>query len=932
LRDTEHEITQNERLARAFIANGRFIPHFLGVTGIGFLAIYILTRMGIFGEPSDSLIFIGGSTILLALVQVTLLALARRNKGVAASLWGTLSTAVFTILLTFFWQGVFPLTIAVALIPPISTVRAGISRRYYPVLALTTVLSIVGILFTESRSTFDRLQTGTPASIASIVFLIAASLLLATISIISENKNFKKLRSLLLTSFIIIVMIPTIMAATLSAIGTFTNNQTQTFDTLRTISNLKKNQLDALIRDYQNDAGKLQNDSGFTLNALNVLTAEDNDLLFVQNSKRVARDRMETILGGAGDYTEVMVLNTQGDALISTLPENEGLNFESQLFFRQGTLRRHTGFAESPSFGGENLIVATPIFDAGGRVIRGVLVLRSNAHSIKSVMESTPGFDEAETYLVNRSYQPVTNTRTAVDTISTQASLEAILNNVTGGQAIYENYEKQTVLGYYEWFEPMQVAMISEVPLSIVVFNSTRALVGSAVLALFIISMAIAAVAISAHSIVNPITVLAQTTESFAAGKLSARAPIQRQDEIGALAKSYNQMAAQLQEIIGRLEQRVNDRTQELENQTTRLRIAAEVVRDAAFARGIDELLERSVHLIADRFNFRHTGIYLLDKNQEFCILVASSSEEGKNLIASSHRIRVGEAGVVGRVAATSEARISHATEADGRLFSLSDSLGIRSEVALPLTADRNVIGVLDMLLTVVVIVAMLLALAGLSLDEAAFRAIMVATLVFAIVVLPTATETASHGRSLGKLVMGLRVVRDDGGGTGFRHAFIRALTGVVEIYLTFGGLAVLVGFLNPSSKRLGDILAGTHAQVERVPKVPSAAFGVPPELVAWAATADVARLPDPLARRVASFFSNVHHLVPESRARLARSLAAEVAPFVSPLPADDPERFLAAVVALRRDRDLTALRLEDARMASLAPVLTATPVGFPDR
>ena len=238
----------------------------------------------------------------------------------------------------------------------------------------------------------------------------------------------------------------------------------------------------------------------------------------------------------------------------------------------------------------------------------------------------------------------------------------------------------------------------------------------------------------------------------------------------------------------------------------------------------------------------------------------------------------------------------------------------------------------LDVLLTVVIVIAVLLALAGLSVDEAAFRAIMIATLVFAIVVLPTTVETASHGRSLGKLVMGLRVVRDDGGAIGFRHAFIRALTGVVEIYLTFGGLAVLVGFLNPSSKRIGDLLAGTHAQVERVPKVPSTAFGVPPELVGWASTADVARLPDPLARRVASFFSNVHHLVPESRARLAGSLAAEVAPFVSPLPDAPAERFLAAVAALRRERDLTALRLEDARLASLAPVLTATPVGFPDR
>ena len=238
----------------------------------------------------------------------------------------------------------------------------------------------------------------------------------------------------------------------------------------------------------------------------------------------------------------------------------------------------------------------------------------------------------------------------------------------------------------------------------------------------------------------------------------------------------------------------------------------------------------------------------------------------------------------------------------------------------------------IDVILSLLLLLALLLSLAGLSVDEAASRAIIVAGLVCCIVVLPTAVETASHGRSLGKLALGLRVVRDDGGAIGFRHAFIRALTGVVEIYLTFGGLAVLVGFLNPSSKRLGDLLAGTHAQVERVPALPSNAFGVPPELVGWATTADVARLPDATARRVAAFFANIDHLVPESRARVAASLAAQVAPFVSPLPDAPPERFLAGVVARRRPRDLTALRLEDARLESLAPVLTAKPVGFPER
>ncbi|MFC9561923.1 RDD family protein, partial [Agromyces sp. NPDC056965] len=211
---------------------------------------------------------------------------------------------------------------------------------------------------------------------------------------------------------------------------------------------------------------------------------------------------------------------------------------------------------------------------------------------------------------------------------------------------------------------------------------------------------------------------------------------------------------------------------------------------------------------------------------------------------------------------------------------------------------------IIDVLVSVLLILGLLLALSGLGIDEKGFQAILIAGIVTCIVIVPTAVETASHGRSLGKLALGLRVVRDDGGAIGFRHAFIRALTGVVEIYLTFGGLAVLVGFLNPSSKRLGDLLAGTHGQVERVPKLPSTAFGVPPELVSWAAIADVARLPDPLARRVAAFFTNAAHLVPESRVRVAASLAAEVAPFVSPLPDASPERFLAGVAALRRERD----------------------------
>jgi uncharacterized RDD family membrane protein YckC len=199
----------------------------------------------------------------------------------------------------------------------------------------------------------------------------------------------------------------------------------------------------------------------------------------------------------------------------------------------------------------------------------------------------------------------------------------------------------------------------------------------------------------------------------------------------------------------------------------------------------------------------------------------------------------------------------------------------------------------------------------SLNLDDAIGTALGVAGLVIAVVVAPITVELLSHGRSLGKLAVGARIVRDDGGTIGFRHAFIRALTGVVEIYTTFGGFAVVVSLLNARSKRLGDLLAGTYSQYERVSKADRPVYGVPTALEQWALTADVARMPDRLARRISTFLAQASQLTPATRQRMSTELAAEVSPFVSPVPAIDAELFLAGVAAVRRDREYAALQLE---------------------
>lgn len=195
----------------------------------------------------------------------------------------------------------------------------------------------------------------------------------------------------------------------------------------------------------------------------------------------------------------------------------------------------------------------------------------------------------------------------------------------------------------------------------------------------------------------QPIQTLTRAAADIAEGNVSSYVNIRAgDDEIGILVSAFNRMTTQLRSSIVDLEQRVTDRTQELENQALRLRATAEVARDIASARDLSELLDRSVQLIRDRFDYYHVGIFILDKSREYAVLTASTTEAGQLMIANYHRLRLRDAGIVQRVAATGEPRITLDTSLEE---SWSDSIllpSTRSEMALPLKTESAVIGVLD--------------------------------------------------------------------------------------------------------------------------------------------------------------------------------------------------------------------------------------------
>ncbi|GAA1689381.1 RDD family protein [Microbacterium sediminicola] len=225
-----------------------------------------------------------------------------------------------------------------------------------------------------------------------------------------------------------------------------------------------------------------------------------------------------------------------------------------------------------------------------------------------------------------------------------------------------------------------------------------------------------------------------------------------------------------------------------------------------------------------------------------------------------------------------------------------------------------------------VAIIALLLSASAVSawlttgsiIDPAASPILAITVTVVVLVAIPTTVETLSGGRSLGKLVVGGRVVRSDGGASRFRQAFIRAFVGILEIWMTLGAVAALVGAFTPRSQRLGDLLAGTYCERTRARPVRDVLPEFPAALASWRQVADVARMPDRLARRVSQFVHQAERLDPGARRRLAHELGTEVSAYVSPVPPVDGETLLRAVAVLRREREVRALQIQNDRLEVL--------------
>ena len=287
------------------------------------------------------------------------------------------------------------------------------------------------------------------------------------------------------------------------------------------------------------------------------------------------------------------------------------------------------------------------------------------------------------------------------------------INSVMGkfGEIVYDN--KTSLVSQQRVFSPVNSSVqdaVSKLGWSVIVHRDLRDALEPIqqqtrviTLVALIITVLVGILGLLASQrLAAPILSLTAVTQKVTDGELTIRAQITTQDEIGALARSFNRMTSQLQDNLGALERRVAERTADLElarlvseRRAQELQSISEISRTISTEQRLEILLPLVTRLVSERFDFYHSGIFFVDETRQFAILQAANSEGGKRMLTRGHRLEVGT-GLVGSVVQSGQPRIALDVGTDAVFFDNPDLPGTRSEMALPLNFRGETIGVLD--------------------------------------------------------------------------------------------------------------------------------------------------------------------------------------------------------------------------------------------
>ena len=166
--------------------------------------------------------------------------------------------------------------------------------------------------------------------------------------------------------------------------------------------------------------------------------------------------------------------------------------------------------------------------------------------------------------------------------------------------------------------------------------------------------------------------------------------------------------------------------------------------------------------------------------------------------------------------------------------------------------------------------------------------------------------EVTTNGQSLGKRVLGLRVIKEGGYPISFADSAIRNLVRIADFLPLFYGVGLLVMLLNKNWQRLGDLAAGTLVikTVRTELTLPKAgSYSVSPQELMYDAWIQPALVTEAETRTICEYLTRRAKLSEDRRAALASAIGSPIVEKMGGSGSISYDKFLEEVYTLKMSK-----------------------------
>ncbi len=343
----------------------------------------------------------------------------------------------------------------------------------------------------------------------------------------------------------------------------------QAFSKMQTISQLKETNIDNFLNEVTAEIEFFNNRRTVRRNLIDFLG--DNNL----ESKVTIDDRADELLFYMKDFLDISVIDKSGLVVYSSVPDNEGKIRDDQPYFfgaKNATfIQEYTHDIDAEK---SVIKIGTPIKNNDGDFL-GVLAATINVNQIGDLIGEKIGLGETgETFLINSSNLVVTDLAKQSGAAMRKTIYDPEIKSCLNGNSVnFENadYSGDMVYGYLRWIPRIKSCMVTKIDVR-EVLDPSKSIV-YAILTTFLIGGLITGIIgyIVSRRIVRPVSALRESMNRVKSGDYDIQDGIDTNDEIGEMAKTFTEMALRLKTLYSGLENKVKEKTADLESKVEEL-------------------------------------------------------------------------------------------------------------------------------------------------------------------------------------------------------------------------------------------------------------------------------------------------------------------------------------------------------------------------